>query len=62
MTSLVLRTVNANGTSEGGFVWPETGPVACPDWDPNIAVPNGLHGALWGEGDGSLFRWKPDAL
>ena len=32
-TSLVLRTCAADGTSHGGFVWPDVGPVACSDWE-----------------------------
>ena len=60
-TSLVLRTCNADGTSHGGFVWPEAGPVACPDWEPTAECGHGLHGALWGEGDGGLFRWEQTA-
>jgi hypothetical protein len=31
---LVLRTVNKDLTSYGGFRWPEKGFVSCPDWDP----------------------------
>ena len=60
-TVLVLRTCNADGTSRNGFVWPESGPVVCPDWKPTAACGNGLHGALWGEGDGTLLSWDADA-
>ena len=60
-TSLVLRTCAADGTSHDGFVWPEAGPVACSDWESIAECGHGLHGALWGEGDGSLFRWQEDA-
>ena len=60
-TSLVLRTCDADGTSHDGFVWPEAGPVACSDWESIAECGHGLHGALWGEGDGSLFRWQEDA-
>ena len=28
-----LRTCNTDGTAYGGFIWPETGIVECPDWD-----------------------------
>ena len=31
---LVLRTCDAQGRSYGNFVWPESGPVAAPDWLP----------------------------
>ena len=60
-TSLVLRTCDADGTSHDGFVWPEAGPVACSDWEPTAKCGHGLHGALWGEGNGNLFRWEADA-
>ena len=55
----VLRTHHTNGASRGGFRWPtEVGGVAvAPDWDPDPAVEcgHGLHGLLWGCGDGSLL-------
>jgi hypothetical protein len=58
---LVLRTCNADGTSHGGFVWPKSGLVKCPDWSPTKQCGNGLHGLLWGEGDGSLLSVADDA-
>jgi hypothetical protein len=58
---LVLRTCNADMTSHGGFRWPESGPVEAPDWSPEPECGNGLHGWLWGEGDGNLGDWSPDA-
>jgi hypothetical protein len=58
---LVLRTCRADGTSYGGFFWPESGPVDCPDWQPTPECGNGLHGLLWGEGDGTLLNWGKDA-
>ena len=58
---LVLRTCFANMTSHGGFRWPESGPVAAPDWSPVAECGRGLHGLLWGEGDGSLLDWSDDA-
>jgi len=59
--ALMLRTCAADMTSYGGFRWPADGPVECPDWDPSPECGGGLHGALWGEGDGELFYWEPDA-
>ena len=53
-TVLVLRTCSANMTSHGGFKWPKRGPVSAPDWVDNFQCGNGLHGWLWGEGDGTL--------
>ena len=55
----VLRTHRADGASYGGFRWPtEVGGVAvAPDWDPDPSIEcgRGLHGLLWGCGDGSLL-------
>ena len=61
-TVLVLRTCNADMTSYGGSVWPKSGPVEAPDWKPTEECGNGLHGFLWGEGDGELANWSPDAV
>lgn len=61
-TVLVLRTCPADMTSHNGrFAWPEKGPVVCDDWDPTPECGGGLHGLLWGEGDGSLLNWSPYA-
>ncbi|MDE2106751.1 MAG: hypothetical protein KGL39_56575 [Patescibacteria group bacterium] len=56
---LVLRTSAADGTSYGGFKWPDSvgAVVEAPDWDPTPRCGHGLHGLLWGEGDGSLLQW-----
>lgn len=56
-TALVLRTCDKDGRSYNGFQWPSEGPVSCPDWDPTPRCGGGLHGLLWGEGDGSLLSW-----
>jgi hypothetical protein len=48
-------------TAHGGFRWPKRGKVEAPDWDPRKECGNGLHGALWGEGDGRLLSWADDA-
>jgi hypothetical protein len=55
-TVLVLRTCKADGTSHGGFKWPnEPGStVTAPDWSDDAQCGSGLHGWLWGEGDWSL--------
>ena len=58
---LMLRTCNADMSSYNGFLWPESGPVECPDWDPVPECGYGLHGLPWGEGDGSLLDWGEDA-
>jgi hypothetical protein len=49
-------------TSYNGFVWPKEGLVECPDWNAKSECGNGLHGALWGEGNGSLFNLNDDAV
>ena len=58
---LVLRSCNADMASYGGFKWPESGHVEAPDWNPRAECGNGLHGFLWGEGDGSLVHWDEGA-
>ena len=44
-----------------GFIWPKTGHVEAPDWSPEPTCGRGLHGLLWGEGDGSMLNWNADA-
>jgi hypothetical protein len=58
---LVLRTCNADLTSSHGFRWPESGRAKAADWDPEPRCGHGLHGLLWGEGDGALLNWSPEA-
>ena len=60
-TVLVLRTCNADMTSYGGFVWPTTGPVEAPDWEPTMKCGHGLHGLLWGEGSIHYLDLSPTA-
>ena len=60
-TALVLRTCNADMTSHSGFKWPESGPISAPDWKPTKECGNGLHGFMWGEGDGALASWDATA-
>jgi hypothetical protein len=55
---LVLRTCNADMTSHGGFKWPESGLVEAPDWRDDGKCGGGLHGLLWGEGNGALLNWS----
>jgi hypothetical protein len=61
MKVLVLRTCDEKLQAYGGFQWPENGFVEAPDWDPKPECGNGLHGFLWGEGDGSLADWSEKA-
>lgn len=58
----ILRTCAADMTSRGGFVWPREGKVAAPDWAATASCGAGLHGFLWGEGDGGLAYWGSDAV
>ena len=60
-TVLVLRTCNADLSSYGDFKWPRKGLAEAPDWKPTTECGNGLHGLLWGEGDGYLVSWSDDA-
>jgi hypothetical protein len=59
---LGLRTCNADMTSYGGFVWPTSGQVTCPDWNPEPVCGGGLHFLPWGEGNGELLDWSKDAV
>jgi len=43
----ILKVVGPSMTTKKGFVWPEKGPVECPDWDPKPFCGNGLHGWRW---------------
>ena len=58
---LVLRTCAEDQSSYGGYLWPQSGLAACDDWDPTPTCGHGLHGLLWGEGDGTLLSWSPGA-
>ena len=61
MTQYMMKTVNADGTSCGGFVWPlEVGAkVVAPDWNDDGG---GLHGLHNGIGRGALLDWSDDAV
>lgn len=58
---LVLRTCNKDMSSRGKFKWPKEGPVCAPDFRKDYNCGNGLHGFLWGEGDGDHASWSADA-
>ena len=62
---LVLRVNDKNGRAYyNGFQYPlKTRTwVEAPDWKPTKECGNGLHGFLYGEGDGRLANWKYDDL
>lgn len=48
--ALAIKRVSTEGTGFGGFPWPESGPVAAPDWTPEPVCYGGLFGCLWGVG------------
>ena len=52
LTRWLLKTVAADGSAHGGFVWPlEVGAeVTAPDWSDAIECGGGLHGLLDGRG------------
>ena len=57
---LVLRNCPPGMVSRNDFKWPESGPVEAPDWDEEPECGNGLHGWLWGEGEGDLgYGYEP---
>jgi hypothetical protein len=59
---LILRTCRPDMTSHGGFVWPTSGKVEAPDWNPEPECGGGLHGLLNGQGNASLLDWSADAV
>jgi len=56
---LVVRQCAHDGSSSHDFIWPKSGPVTCPDWEPHNRCGNGLHGWPWGLalGDGSCQNY-----
>ena len=57
-TALVLRSCNADMSSQNGFIWPGVGEVAtAPDWIANDECGAGLHGWLYGQGDHSCSSY-----
>lgn len=56
---LVLKSVNKDMTShyDDTFKYPKKGMVRDPNWAPTRGCGNGLHGYLWGEGDGGHSFW-----
>ena len=64
MTNYIMKTVQADGSSYGGFMWQlEVGAkVVAPDWDPTPECGGGLHGLLNGCGNGGLLDWGESAV
>ena len=60
-TVLVLRTCSQDMTSRNNFRWPKRGRVEATDWRDDYRCGGGLHGLLWGVGDGEYLDWSADA-
>lgn len=60
----ITKSVNKNLTANhnGVFQYPEAGIVEAPDWDGKNDCGGGLHGFLWGEGDGDLADFSSEAI
>ncbi len=61
MKVLVLRSNDKDNRSYGNFQYPMEGAVEASDWDPKPQCGSGLHGFLWGAGDGRLANWDEAA-
>lgn len=60
----VTKCVNADMTSrhDEKFVYPKKGYIEAPDWEASAGCGHGLHGFLWGEGDGSLSNYSDQSV
>ena len=54
VVTYMLRSCDENMSAYGGFTWPQSGAVECPDWNPRQECGNGLHGLLMGVGGAAL--------
>ncbi len=61
---LILKLTNNNRQTRGGFQWPESGPVECPDWSPVPDCDSGRHGGLhgWARGEGNYIHDSNDGV
>ena len=57
------KVTNRNGEAWGGFQWPDSGVVECPDWNPEPVCGGGLHFFEDGCGDLTAAQYvlSPDA-
>ena len=64
MPNYILKTVKADGSAYGDFVWPlEVGAqVVAPDFNTDASCGGGLHGLLNGCGNGALLNWGDGAV
>lgn len=58
---LVLKTLPSNLKAYGGFQWPSSGYVKCPDFDPKRAIGGGFHGLLLGQGNSKVLSRSASA-
>jgi hypothetical protein len=58
---LILRTSGENRRSYGGFLWPKSGRIEAPDWNPLPIRGYGLHGLAHGRGNPVLLRFEVGA-
>ena len=61
MQGAAKRLINGRTVSSEPFLWPTSGTVVAPDWDPRPICGGGLHGLLWGAGDAQLLSWELNA-
>jgi len=57
-----LRTSKMDGTSHGGYQWPDSGWAEAPDWNLRPECGGGLHFLKNGAGDADLLIWNADSL
>ena len=59
-----LKTIDCSGMSYNGYRWDlsEGAVNTAPDWSTDSHCGGGLHFALNGNGDGSLFRWDSNVI
>ena len=59
---LVLKSLPSSMIAHSDFIWPKSGFVEAPDWEPKKECGNGLHGWKWGVGDADLRCKDDDAV
>ena len=64
MTNYIMKTVKADGSAYGDFVWPlgVGAQVVAPDFNTDASCGGGLHGLLNGCGNGALLNWGDGAV
>ena len=59
--AIMMKSINSDMTSYGGFKYPKSGVVKCEKWEATKNCGNGLHAFLNGEGDGSLANFTENS-